>query len=516
MSRKRGNTEEISYPRSDQKGLTLSTALQTEVPNTLHVVERAVVYLRHPERVERSAQSLGLHTTGAYCREHNYAIEQTFMDQDSGVSLRDRPGLAALRSYVTRTRPDVVVVKDWRHIGKREVDRASFARVLADLGVRIEATSPIGDPRLTWPGESFASRTPPTTANLNESHVMASTTAIPRQGNVKQLTSKSVATIDYVPLTGPVPDGHQRGQTFIHEHVRMTPALAEQFLAVNAPYNRPTSWSLINRWAEEMSRGEWDRESPEGMAFSTDGEMIDGQTRCEAIVKSGCSGLIIPVHHNYDPAVYAVINSGRKRTTGHALHSAQFGNANHVGAAITLLTKYRAMFDSPPVQYTDWRKIHLSSFRVVEIARETPDIVECLRLVGPLANRVKITRTVAATGLFLLREAAGTGKFTIRELGRDDKRGTRRERATVDEFMEAVRDPMGAGCTVVDPRYALHRNIVNAKLDKKFKSHAEQLGLWLRAWEMWCKGEETKALSWHDGRSDMPKVYTPGGVRRSR
>lgn len=199
--------------------------------------------------------------------------------------------------------------------------------------------------------------------------------------------------------------------------------------------------------------------------------------------------------------MFAKLNRGRKRTTAHTLHSAGFGSANHVAACVNLLEKYRAVFADPPLPDTDWRKFRLSSQRVVAIAKSTPDLVECLRLTSPLANQVKMTKTVGAVGYYLIREAAGTNKPLL---------------AMAEQFLAGVLDPVDAGAGRTDPRTALHRNITCAKLNGITKSHAEQLGLWLRTWEMFCKGEETNALSWHDGRSDMPRVYVPGRVKRAR
>ncbi len=466
-----------------------------ELPPLGRKIRRAVLYYRGAERAERSAQPLGLHMLRNHCADHRYAVEKTFIDYDEGYTL-DRPGLASMQSYALRTRPDLVLVKDWNHLGKREVDRARIVQTLAAVGVQVESVNAVGDPRLTWPsdaprGPMRASRP----AQPVNGGPVPTATAIPAQ------KTGTKPTLDYVPLTGPVPAGHQRGETFIHEDVRITPELAQQFLAVNAEFNRQSSPDLERQMAGEMEAGEWDGKSPEGMVFDNQGRLIDGQTRCRAIILSGHDGLIVDVHHNYDPEVFAKLNRGRKRTTAHTLHSAGFGSANHVAACVNLLERYRACFATPPVPYTEWRKMKLSSQRVVDIAKATPDIVTCLQLTGPLANLVKMTKTVGAVGYYLIREAAGRDQKLL------DK---------AEEFLAGVLDPVDAGAGRTDPRTALHRNITRAKLNGVKKSHSEQLGLWLRAWEMFVKGEQTNALSWQDGRSDMPRVYMPGRVRRGK
>lgn len=300
------------------------------------------------------------------------------------------------------------------------------------------------------------------------------------------------SALDYVPLTGPEPEGLKPGETFIHENVEITPELAEQFLAVNAPFNRSVNWTNINEMAAEMVAGEWSVKTPEGMAFSSAGELIDGQGRCNAVIKARRS-IFVDVHHNYDPEVYKKLNRGRKRTTGHTVGSAGYANPNNLAAVVTMVERYRATVHDG-LDYRSWRTLKVSGEHIVEALRQQPDYVGCWPASLPLSKQAAMNRTAAAACLFLLREKANGDADAL---------------ATINEFVSGVLDPMSAGLHRDDPRTALYRNIVNAKLRDHNKPASEQVGLFLRAWQMWCEGERTQAFSWQNGRSEMPEVHVP-------
>lgn len=67
---------------------------------------------------------------------------------------------------------------------------------------------------------------------------------------------------------------------------QVTPKMAERWLAKNHPRNRKISSKLVDTFAEDMSAGNW-RLTHQGICFDGDGQLIDGQHRLSAVVKSG-------------------------------------------------------------------------------------------------------------------------------------------------------------------------------------------------------------------------------------
>lgn len=71
----------------------------------------------------------------------------------------------------------------------------------------------------------------------------------------------------------------------------VSPDQAQLWLdAMNA--NRKLRPSIVRKYAADMVAGAWRHDTPECITINTDGQMIDGQHRCRAIVSIGVSVLI--------------------------------------------------------------------------------------------------------------------------------------------------------------------------------------------------------------------------------
>lgn len=324
-------------------------------------------------------------------------------------------------------------------------------------------------------------------------------TAQPRSTAARR---RQASVLDYVPLTGEPPENLQRGETFVHTNVRFTPSMAALCIAVNAPYNRGVSWTNVDEWAQEMLDGEWNDPVPQGVAFSNEGHLIDGQTRCYALVKAGKTNpdlvLTMPAWHNWDPKIYEKLDRVRRRNSTHALQSIGFVSATNIGAIITMLTKYRAMYAEDPITHENWRKIKLSPTFIKSFAkRERTELETCFGLSQPMYAKGGANRTAAATTIYLLREAASITSLT-------DLAAIKLRTEVVQHFIHGVSNPVAAMCRTDDPRNAAHQ-----AFRKPHRERHEYLGLLLRAWEYWARGKAASGLVWTEGKSTMPDVYVP-------
>lgn len=91
----------------------------------------------------------------------------------------------------------------------------------------------------------------------------------------------------------------------------ITPALASEWLEKNTE-NRRKRGTYITAMAAAMRRGEW-KPTHQGIAFSKDGTLLDGQHRLEAIVKAKIN-LEMLVVVGLEPSSFSVIDVGSKRT----------------------------------------------------------------------------------------------------------------------------------------------------------------------------------------------------------
>jgi len=318
-------------------------------------------------------------------------------------------------------------------------------------------------------------------------------TAVDSDGETAaQRRARSV--LNYVPLTGEPPADLQPGETFDHD-IMLTPKLAQQFLDCNAKCNRNESDLYNESWAKQMLAGEWDDASPQGMVFSRDGELIDGQTRCRAMVIAGKTNpdIKIPmrVAHNWDPAIFAKLDSGRKRTVGQMLG---MKNGHSHAANVSLCNKYLdGEDDYPNTSYAKWGKSsNPSTEGTRKFLNENPDIMTCWTLARPMKSQVRISHSAATVAMFLIRRAALGNPLAL---------------AVVHEYFNGVVDPRR--CKDGDPRWALNRYSERTAFAKVKPPLSEPLGMILKAWERWCEGEYTASLLWNHGKSHMPPVYVP-------
>lgn len=112
---------------------------------------------------------------------------------------------------------------------------------------------------------------------------------------------------------------------------KITPSIATAYLESNTR-NRPIKRKHVITLADAMSRGEW-RTTHEGIAFDSNGDLIDGQHRLCAVVMSGAT-VYMAVARGCDPDSFAVIGDGARRSSGDVLHLAGEINAKKLGSAV--------------------------------------------------------------------------------------------------------------------------------------------------------------------------------------
>jgi hypothetical protein len=97
--------------------------------------------------------------------------------------------------------------------------------------------------------------------------------------------------------------------------VLIDPALAKEYLALNTE-NRPPKPVLVDRYAADLKNGKWFDTAPATpIAFTWSGNLINGQNRLMAIVKSGVS-MKCQVMEGCDPKAFEFIDIGKNRDAG--------------------------------------------------------------------------------------------------------------------------------------------------------------------------------------------------------
>lgn len=114
----------------------------------------------------------------------------------------------------------------------------------------------------------------------------------------------------------------------------ITPEIASSWLIKNSN-NRPLSSYWVDTLVSAMKKGEW-KYNAEAIKFDEDGNLLDGQHRLTAIVKSGVSIQALVVY-GLAPEVFITLDQGRKRTTRDDLAMNGVHNTSNIAAALRFL-----------------------------------------------------------------------------------------------------------------------------------------------------------------------------------
>lgn len=98
--------------------------------------------------------------------------------------------------------------------------------------------------------------------------------------------------------------------------IKVTPKLAERWLKKNAS-NRNVSEVRVGAYARDMARGKWFL-APHGLVFNVKGDLLDGQHRLFAVIRSGKT-VRMAVSRGVDHDVRKFIDRGRPRNFGDVL-----------------------------------------------------------------------------------------------------------------------------------------------------------------------------------------------------
>jgi hypothetical protein len=109
----------------------------------------------------------------------------------------------------------------------------------------------------------------------------------------------------------------------------VTPSIAERWLEANEN-NRSLSNKYVSRYAKLMDEGEW-MVAPDAIAFDTEGRLINGQHRLNAIIEHGESQRFI-VARGLDPQVFMATDGGKTRQASDALDIEGYKNYSQLAA----------------------------------------------------------------------------------------------------------------------------------------------------------------------------------------
>jgi len=256
----------------------------------------------------------------------------------------------------------------------------------------------------------------------------------------------------------------------IYEDVFVNPLIAQEYLTRNIK-NRNVKQHLVSKYASDMAEGRW-KANGECIKFDTDGNLIDGQHRLRAVIKSGMT-ILMTVARGVKEDAIPTIDLGSVRSVRDVFCIEDIPNANIVS---TIVRRY-IWLNSCKKYRSD--SSTLSKPQVLEEYIKNPDIYKEAHNFGASIWRKMRLIKLTDVGAFYL--------YLVVTKKHDD--------ASVRDFFVQLVDPRACECNAIHLlRERLIQNLTSrAKLTSKVKTI-----LIIKAFNAYITGKKLLALRYSE------------------
>lgn len=268
------------------------------------------------------------------------------------------------------------------------------------------------------------------------------------------------------------------------ERVRVTPALAQEWLDLNRDNNRKVSEQVVARYAKDMLAKEW-AVTGDSIKFDWNGRLIDGQHRLLACVKSGKSFDTVVVR-GVDPAAFTKMDQNRVRTAGQVLGMEGIPYSTTVAATSIAVEQIQRCIDTGVFpQQMGWHSaVKVSPDEVLHFVQHNEHLLlEAVTTVkGRDARRLCKPPSAFAATYFILAN---------------------HNRERTREFFHLL--GTGLGLEADSPIYQLRNVLQDAVLDTRAKRTAPwKTAVTIKAWNMWLEDRSVSQLRFRTTNERFP------------
>jgi hypothetical protein len=251
--------------------------------------------------------------------------------------------------------------------------------------------------------------------------------------------------------------------------VMVTPELALKWLARNHT-NRHLSSGLVAFYSKQMSNGEW-RPNPQPIMIDSDGELLDGQHRLQAVVESEIATWFWVIE-NCPQSIRDVVDTGKSRTPGDLL-SMVHEDLGSFGTECSAATRTLILWDRRPSSPFGAAGATFPGGKVsnAQILLEFNNRKE---LIVEAVHRWKVLSRAGFTG-----GSSFWGALLVKFALIDE--------AATDEFVGLLAS--GANLDREHPVLLLHNRLLEMSHSRyQMKSKNDVAALVIRAWNAWRQG----------------------------
>jgi hypothetical protein len=247
------------------------------------------------------------------------------------------------------------------------------------------------------------------------------------------------------------------------ETVTITPAAAEYLMEHHNTGNRSLRAKKVSQFVRIIKDGQWKLTS-QGISFSREGILNNGQHRLMAIVASGhpCA---MRVTWGEERDAFDVLDTGTVRGASDALHVAGFKNTVALAAAARLLS------------YIQGGTNELTNAEVIEFVERNAGLAECAGTGHGIAGKFRISSSAMVVALHLIqRDSHYKEKLPV--------------------FLDKLVG--GANLPPLNPALVLRDGLKDKKFDRGIRSNIPRAtsvcACIIKAWNAWVRGERMKSL----------------------
>lgn len=253
--------------------------------------------------------------------------------------------------------------------------------------------------------------------------------------------------------------------------IDLTPALARVLLSRNEG-NRALKEGLVLSYARDISSGAWDFNG-EPIIVSRDGQMNDGQHRCEAVIASDTPIKTIMVL-GVERSTRTTLDQGKMRTSGDYLAMNGHANPNELAGAASLFWQYSNF--GMLAKGSSQRPTKTEVTRTVDA---NPDLVKSIQYCARKGAKAVGGKTLLAFLHYAFTRAAG--------------------RPAADEFIASLTE--GIGLSSKSPILYVRNRLINEGIKMRGNLRAELI---VKAWNAYRRGETLRHLMVTGGM--LPKL----------
>lgn len=277
--------------------------------------------------------------------------------------------------------------------------------------------------------------------------------------------------------------------TIRYERVLVTPELAYKWLRQNSENNRKPKTGKIPQYARDMQNGNW-KLTGETIKFDPKGALIDGQNRLRAVTVANCA-VEFDVAYDVPREAMQVIDTGAARTFGDVLHIGGTPNRARVSAVVRWIIQWDA-----GDRIGSGATVRPTHSEMLAKYEADPDGFDTAGARGADCNNHGLGMSSSSGVAFHLFQ--------------------RIDKVAAHDFFDQVIS--GAGLTQGHPALVLRNRLIRARfgrtpaggrnrLDVTGADRAEQLALFVRAWNYWRKRATIERLA--VGRGELTNARFP-------